>query len=115
MSKEKMTFEDLVKEVEKGEAGVKTPARIKHLSIRWVLISLLGIIFAWGSTLLIAYFVTMPQMSDLTVMGDKAAEIYSELMNSHSQRFKDLAQVTFLVLVPVFSTLAGSYIRGGDE
>ena len=113
MGDKKINLQEIVTEIEKGDPGVTTPARIKHLSIRWILISILGIIFIWGTLILVAYFTTMPQLPELA--DESVIEAYATLLNAHIQKFKDLAQFSFMVLVPVFSTLAGSYIRGGDE
>lgn len=113
MSDKKINFQDIKTEIENGKPGVTDPAKIKHLSIRWILMSVLGIIFLWGTIILVAYFITMPQVSELA--SESVIEAYATLLNAHIQKFKDLSQFSFMVLVPVFSTLAGSYIRGGDE
>lgn len=113
MSDKKINFQEIVTEIEKGDPGVITPSKIKHLSIRWILMSVLGIIFLWGTIILVAYFITMPQIPEAA--SESVIEAYAMLLNAHIQKFKDLAQFSFIVLVPVFSTLAGSYIRGGDE
>ncbi|MCK5197184.1 MAG: hypothetical protein KAR21_02475 [Spirochaetales bacterium] len=113
MNDKKINFDEIVTEIEKGDPGVTEPTRIKHLSIRWVLMSILGIIFIWGTIILVEYFRTMPQIPAGASEG--VIEAYAMLLNAHIQKFKDLAQFSFIVLIPVFSTLAGSYIRGGGE
>ncbi|PIE04803.1 MAG: hypothetical protein CSA76_02360 [Spirochaetales bacterium] len=88
---------------------------MRHQSIRWILIALLLIIGMWGTILLIAYFITAPSFNDVkNLLSNQQdwVETYTQLVEAHNRQFASLAQVTLILIVPVFSTLAGSYIRG---
>lgn len=112
----KEPIEDVFRQV--SPESLDEPSKMRHKSIRWVLIVLLIIIGVWGSILLLAYFITVPTMAEVKeLIGDQVdwIEIYSDIVAAHNSKFSSLAQVTLILIIPVFSTLAGSYIRGGDD
>ena len=94
-----------------SESGNDSVTEIKHNNIGAILKFLLWIIVGWGVLLILACFLSEPKMSEFQALGYDA---YLKAMELHKDNFRTIAQLTLVPIIPVFSTLAGSYIKGGD-
>ena len=75
---------------------------IRHITVAFVIIFGLVVVGTVAG-----YFITKPTISDCIKIagnsGDPAA-IYSQMTDAHAKGIKDLANVTIVLMIPVFST-----------